>query len=159
MKSAMWPVGYDFDYRKTLTVDALEARLAELAPEWPGWDHFPWRVTRNMHRYLSSPPVNFHYLMVQRCITGFAAHVLRTETFINRTAVLTMLVTQRCEFAGLLLGLLVDAMRYEMRVTRQTYILDASGPEDGHNSIPEAERTMRRARFRDNVDASLHDFG
>lgn len=132
--------------------------MAELAPEWPGWPAFPWRVTRNIHRHLTRAPFNFHYLMVQRCITGFAAHLLRTEQFVDRAGVLVMLIRVRCEFAGLLLHLLLESIAREMWETNQAYIKDASGPEDGHFGLTEAEIEMRRTRFRRVVERAVRNF-
>ncbi len=158
MKSVLWPVRYGFDYPENCTERMLKARLVELAPEWPGWLGFPWRVTRNTQRYLSRPPVNFHYLMMQRCVTGYAAHLLLTETFVDGQAVLRMMIKERCEFAGLLHGLLVEALRFEMRATGLPYILDGTGPEDGHVHVPKKELELRRTGFRDNVETAALEF-
>ncbi|MDD5704953.1 MAG: hypothetical protein PHR35_03450 [Kiritimatiellae bacterium] len=158
MKSVLWPVRYGFKYPAGRTVGRLEARLRTLAPEWPGWQGFPWRVTRNLQRHLGRHPLNFHYLMMQRCVMGYAAHLLLTEKFFDRLAVFSMLIREQCEVAGLLRGLLVEAFRFEMRATGRPYILDATGPEDGHCHVAARELERRRKGFRKNIEEAAREF-
>jgi hypothetical protein len=158
MKSMLWPVRYGFAYPENCTVGMLQDLLAELALRWVGWIGFPWRVTRNMQRYLGRPPVNFHYLMVQRCLACYAAHLVLTEKFVDRQAVLAMLIRENFEMTGVVRALLVEGLRFEMRMTRQPYVMDCSGPEDGHCNVPAEEIELRRTAFRDNVEELAQEF-
>jgi hypothetical protein len=151
-------VGFAFPYSDGCTPDVLHQRLAPLAACWPGWHSFPWRVTRNIHHLLRGPEVNFSYLMMQRCLTGYAAHLVLTAPFEDRDAVLRMMAKTRFEAGGLLLDLLMETVRAEMRRTGLPYIPDASGPEDGHAHVDAEEIARRRTAFRAAMDGMAKEF-
>ena len=148
----MWPVSCAFSYPATCTLGGFEAQLEILAAEWHGWQGFPWRVTRNLHRYLGCPPVNFHYLMVHRCLAGYAAHIVLTSTFVNRRAVLKMLLRDRFEFIGVMRMFLLEAVLWEMQITHNPCILDCSGPENRHINVPTEDIELRRVTFRERME-------
>ena len=151
-------VGFAFPYSDGCTPDVLHQRLAPLAACWPGWHSFPWRVTRNMHHLLRGPEAKFSYLMMQRCLTGYAAHLVLTAPFEDRDAVLRMMAKTRFEAGGLLLDLLMETVRAEMRRTGLPYIPDASGPEDGHAHVDAEEIARRRTAFRAAMDGMAKEF-
>jgi hypothetical protein len=151
-------VGFAFPYSDGCTPDVLHQRLAPLAACWPGWHSFPWRVTRKIHHLLRGPEVNFSYLMMQRCLTGYAAHLVLTAPFEDRDAVLRMMAKTRFEAGGLLLDLLMETVRAEMRRTGLPYIPDASGPEDGHAHVDAEEIARRRTAFRAAMDGMAKEF-
>jgi hypothetical protein len=151
-------VGFAFPYSDGCTPDGLRSLLLRLAAAWPGWHSFPWRVTRNMHHLLRGPEAKFSYLMMQRCLTGYAAHLVLTAPFEDRDAVLRMMAKTRFEVGGLLLDLTLEAIRGEMRRTDLPYIQDASGPEDGHAHVDAEEIARRRTAFRAAMDGMAKEF-
>ncbi len=151
-------VDYRFPYPGRCSQAQLMALLRMLAKGWHGWERFPWRVTRHLHRFLDELPVNFHYLMIHRCLQGFAAHLVLTERFVSRNAVLEMMVRERFEVVGVLRVLLIDALRAAVKWSGVPYILDASGPEDGHKHLTAEEIERRRVNFRKYVDGAVEDF-
>ena len=153
-----WAIDYAFDYPAACTNAILAARLKDLAVYWPGWPGFPWRVTRSIHEFLGQPPVNFHYLMIHRCLTGFASHLVLKSEFEDRDAVLAMMIRERFEVVGVLRVLLIDALRYEMRFTKLPYILDCSGPEDGHTHLTPEELAKRRLNFQESIGGAEREF-
>ncbi|MBM4164282.1 MAG: hypothetical protein FJ222_07570, partial [Lentisphaerae bacterium] len=151
-------VGFAFPYSEGCTPEELHQRLARLAACWPGWHSFPWRVTRNIHHLLRGPEVNFTYLMMQRCLTGYAAHLVLTAPFENREAVLRMMAKTRFETGGLLLDLMLEAIRGEMRRTDLPYIQDCSGQEDRCGYLADDEIARRRTAFRAAMDGAVKEF-
>jgi hypothetical protein len=151
-------VGFAFPYSDGCTPDGLRSLLLRLAAAWPGWHSFPWRVTRNIHHLLRGPEAKFSYLMMQRCLTGYAAHLVLTAPFEDRDAVLRMMAKTRFEAGGLLLDLLMETVRAEMRRTGLPYIPDASGPEDGHVHVDAEEIARRRTAFRAAMDGMAKEF-
>jgi hypothetical protein len=151
-------VGFAFPYSDGCTPDGLRSLLLRLAAAWPGWHSFPWRVTRNIHHLLRGPEAKFSYLMMQRCLTGYAAHLVLTAPFEDRDAVLRMMAKTRFEVGGLLLDLLMETVRAEMRRTGLPYIPDASGPEDGHAHVDAEEIARRRTAFRAAMDGMAKEF-
>ena len=158
MYSVPWVIDFAFDYPAGCTPAQLRALLQMQAVVWPGWPHFPWRVTRSIHEFLGQPPVNFHYLMIHRCLTGFASHLVLTSRFEDRDAVLAMMIRERFEVVGVLRVLLIDALRYEMRFSKLPYILDCSGPEDGHVHLTPEELTKRRKDFQESIEGAEREF-
>jgi hypothetical protein len=140
-------VDFAFPYGEGCTPDRLRLQLSSLAEYWPGWHQFPWRVTRKLHHWLRREMVNFSYLMIQRCVTGYAAHLVLTAPFQDREAVLRVMIAMRFEVAGLMRDLLLEAVRGEMLRTRKPYILDCSGPEDWHEHVEPEEIAQRREAF------------
>jgi hypothetical protein len=141
-------VDFAFPYGEGCTPERLIILLSGLAEFWPGWPQFPWRVTRNLHHWLRREEVNFSYLMILRCVTGYAAHLVLTAPFQDREAVLRVMLAMRFEVAGLMRDLLLEAVRGEMLRTRKPYIQDCSGPEDWHEHVEPEEIERRRAAFR-----------
>jgi uncharacterized protein YoaH (UPF0181 family) len=148
MQVSQVEVDFAFPYGEGCTPDRLRLQLSSLAEYWPGWHQFPWRVTRNLHHWLRREMVNFSYLMIQRCVTGYAAHLVLTAPFQDRDAVLRVMIAMRFEVAGLIRDLLLEAVRGEMLRTRKPYIQDCSGPEDWHEHVEPEEIERRRESFR-----------
>jgi hypothetical protein len=151
-------VGFAFPYSEGCTPDGLRSLLLRLAAAWPGWHSFPWRVTRNIHHLLRGPEAKFSYLMMQRCLTGYAAHLVLTAPFEDRDAVLRMMAKTRFEAGGLLLDLMLEAIRGEMRRTDLPYIQDCSGPEDRCGYLADDEIARRRTAFRAAMDGAAKEF-
>ena len=158
MTSADWMIDFAFDYPVDCTPDKLLERLESLSTDWPGWDNFPWRVTRSIHKFLDHPPVNFHYLTIHRCLQGYAAHLVLNSNFRSRPEVLAAMIREKCEIVGLLRVLLIDAVRYELRFTKMDYIRDCSGPGDRHEQVPPEELEKRRAAFRECIEGAEKEF-
>jgi hypothetical protein len=69
-----------------------------------------------------------------------------------------MMAKTRFEAGGLLLDLLMETVRAEMRRTGLPYIPDASGPEDGHAHVDAEEIARRRTAFRAAMDGMAKEF-
>ena len=54
MYSVDWTIDFAFDYPVDCTPAKLRARLEYLSADWSGWENFPWRVTRSIHKYLTA---------------------------------------------------------------------------------------------------------
>ena len=158
MQEVPWFISFAFPYPTPCTPEELLKVLRRLAADWPGWEHFPWRVTRNIHLFLGRPPVNFHHLMLQRCLTSYAAHLVLTLEFESREDVLAVMIRERFEIVGVLRVLLVDALRSEMRFSRRSYIPDCSGAEDGHEHVSPEELAKRRETFRECIEGAAREY-
>jgi hypothetical protein len=158
MQEVPWFISFAFSYPTPCTPEELLKVLRRLAADWPGWEHFPWRVTRNIHLFLGRPPVNFHHLMLQRCLTSYAAHLVLTLEFESREDVLAVMIRERFEILGVLRVLLVDALRYEMRFSRRTYIPDCTGSEEGHEHVAPEELAKRRETFRECIEGAAREY-
>ena len=158
MYSAPWNIDYSFDYPVDCTPALLRGRLEYLSVDWPGWENFPWRVTRSIHKFLDQPPVNFPYLMLHRCLQGYAAYLVLNSRFESRPEVLAVMIREKCEIVGLLRVLLIDAVRYELRFTKQVRIPDCSGPGEGHEQVSPEELEKRRAAFRECIEGAVKEF-
>ncbi|MFZ4397617.1 MAG: hypothetical protein ACOYOU_18555 [Kiritimatiellia bacterium] len=158
MYSADWLIDFAFDYPVDCTPAKLVERLEYFATDWPGWDNFPWRLTRIIHKFLDHPPVNFLYLMLHRCLQGYAAHLVLNSRFESRPEVLAVMIREKCEIVGLLRLLLLDAVRYELRFTDQERMPDCSGPRDGHERVSPEELMKRRAAFQECIEGAVKEF-
>ena len=158
MVSVDWMIDFAFDFPVDCTPAMLLERLEYFSADWPGWENFPWRVTRSIHKFLDHPPVNFHYLTIHRCLQGYAAHLVLNSTFRSRPEVLAVMIREKCEIVGLLRILLIDALRYEMRFTKTKYIRDCSGPEDWYEPVSPEELEKRRAAFRECIEGAVLEF-
>ena len=144
MQQINWPIDFAFPFPVENTQEHLLAVLEQHAAKWPGWDKFPWRVTRSVHEFLGRPPANFHYLMTHHCLAGYASHLVLSSKFENQEAVLALMLREKFEIVGMLRALLVDAMRAEMHRTKLPYIEDCSGPDDVRTHAPADELDRRR---------------
>ena len=158
MEQVNWPIDFAFPFPAECTQDKLVAALEQHASKWPGWDNFPWRVTRSIHEFIGRPPASFHYLMTHHCMAGYAAHLVLSSTFENRQAVLALILREKFEIVGMFRALLLDAMRAEMRRTKLTFIEDCSGPDDGQTQVPADELAKRRDSFRACVAGADREF-
>ena len=158
MQNEHWVIDFAFAYPPTCTREQFRRLLAAQAQHWPGWDHYPWRITRNIHRFIDTPPVNFHYLMVQDCVAAHAAHVVLNGKFEDRNEVLDMMIREQFQFIGVFRLMLIDALRYEMKFTKLPYIRDCTGVEDGHANVTDAEVKERRRAFRESIEGAERDF-
>lgn len=158
MEQVLWPIDFAFPFPADCSQEQLVALLEKQATQWPGWDNFPWCVTRNMHQFISRPPANFHYLMTHHCLTGYAAHLVLTSKFENRQSVLALILREKFEIAGMLRALLLDAVHAEMHRTNLPFILDCSGPDDGCTYAPAEELEQRRQSFRACIEDAVRDF-
>jgi len=158
MRAEDWVIDFAFPYPNGCTREQLRRRLASLAAHWPGWDRYPWRITRNIHRFIDSPPVNFHYLLVQRCVAAHAAHLVLHGTCEDRDEVLDMMVREEFQFIGVFRQMLIDALRYEIKFTKLPYIRDCTGTDEGHRNVSEAELQERRRGFREAIEGAERDF-
>ena len=157
MEAENWPIDFSFTYPVDCTREQLRKILTALSLHWPGWEHYPWRITRNIHRLIDTPSVNFHYLLVQHCVASHAAHVVLKGKFADRNDVLDMMIREKFQFVGVFRLMLIDALRYEMRFTKLTYIRDCTGRDDGHTSVTEEELMERRGRYRDTIEGAEND--
>ena len=144
MEAENWPIDFSFTYPVDCTREQLRKILTALSLHWPGWENYPWRITRNIHRLIDTPPVNFHYLLVQHCVAAHAAHVVLKGKCEDRNEVLDMMIREKFQFVGVFRLMLLDALRYEMRFTKLTHIRDWTGRDDGHTSVTEEELKARR---------------
>jgi hypothetical protein len=158
MNEIPWVIRYALSFANVCSVARLIEILKQMAANWPGIPKFPWRVTRNIHRFLGNPPVNFHYLMIHHCLMGCAAHMVLNAKFENRAAVLEMILREKVEIVGMLRVLLIDAIRAEVKRTGVPYIRDCSGPEDGHRHLPPDEIERRRQAFQACIEGAIADF-
>jgi hypothetical protein len=83
---------------------------------------------------------------------------LRHLDAVDRDADQRMMAKTRFEAGGLLLDLLMETVRAEMRRTGLPYIPDASGPEDGHAHVDAEEIARRRTAFRAAMDGMAKEF-
>ena len=158
MQDTTQTIDFSFDYPAGCTRAQLRTRLESLALNWPGWDNYPWRITRNIHRFINTPPVTFHYLQVRFCIAGHAAHVILNASFEDRNEVLDMMIREKFQFIGVCRLMLIDALRYEMRFTKLPYIRDCTGPEEGHDGVSVEELQTRRRMYRECIEGAERDF-
>ena len=158
MYNADWLIDFAFDYPVDCTPVLLRERLEYLSADWPGWENFPWRVTRSIHKFLEQPPVNFPYLMLHRCLQGYAAHLVLNSRFESRPEVLAVMIREKCEIVGLLRLLLIDAVRYELRFSNQERLPDCSGPGEGHEQVSPEELVKRRAAVRVCIEGAVKEF-
>jgi hypothetical protein len=162
MQELAWVIDFRFPYPASCTPAQLLTILKRLAVDWPGMPKFPWRVTRNIHKFLGRPPVNFYYLMIHRCLMGCAAHLVLNATFASREAVLTMILREKVEIIGMLRLLLIDAIRAEVSgrrrgvpIERENFVVIESLPLN-HMLAP---LYLQRVLGQKNWDAYLDVFG
>ena len=158
MEQMLWPIDFAFPFPAECTQEQLVAALELHAEKWPGWENFPWRVTRSVHEFLGRPPASFHYLMTHRCLVGYASHLVLTSKFENRQAVLDLILREKFEIVGMFRALLVDAIRAELHRTQRPYIEDCSGPDDKRIPAPPEELEKRRDAFRACVEKAVREF-
>ena len=158
MVSVDWKIDFAFDFPVDCTPAKLLERLEYFSADWPGWENFPWRVVRSIHKFLDNPPVNFPYLMLHRCLQGYAAHLVLNSRFESRPEVLAVMIREKCEIVGLLRLLLIDAVRYELRFMKTDRFPDCSGPGERHDVVLPEELEKRRAAFRECIAGAEKDF-
>ena len=134
------------------------ALLESLASQWPGWDNFPWCVTRSLRQFIAQPPANFDYLLTHYCLVGYASHLVLTAKFENHQRVLALILREKFEITGMLRALLMDAIHAELHRTTPVHIQDCSGPDDGRTYAPVDELERRRQSLRACVDDAARDF-
>ena len=144
MQNTVWTIDFSFPYPPDCTLKVFRSRVEDLAAQWRGWDHFPWRVTRNIHRFVDSPPVNFQYLLIHHCVSARSSNLVLTAEFESREDLFEMMIREQFQYIGVFRLMLIDALRYEMRFARRPYILDCTGPEEGHMNVGTEELEAAR---------------
>ncbi|MCE9616447.1 MAG: hypothetical protein K8T26_19410 [Lentisphaerae bacterium] len=152
-----WIISFAFPYPAKCTREVLLKMLREFAAEWPGWETFPWRITRDIHQLIDDPPVNFHYLMTQFWLTAYACHVVLTETFASQEDLLDMMIRERFEFVGVFRHHLITALQYLRDQEGKAYIPDCTGIEEGHLGVTQEELARRRRVFREAVERGARE--
>ena len=139
-----WIISFAFPYPANCTREVLLGLLHNYAKEWPGWERFPWRITRDLHHFIDDPPVNFHYLLIQHCVTAYACHVLLSAKFMNLEDVLDMLIRLRFEFVGVMRHELIRSLQSLRDMEDKDQIPDCSSIDEGQKGVGEDEIHRRR---------------
>ena len=145
MLACIWVITFSFPFPANCTREVLLGLLHSHAKEWMGWERFPWRITRDLHHFIDDPPINFHYLLIQHCVTAYACHVVLSAKFMNLDDVLDMLIRNRFEFVGVLRHELIRSLQSLRDAEGKAHIPDCSNAEEGDRGAG-AEEILRRRR-------------
>jgi len=145
MLACIWVITFSFPFPAHCTHEVLLGLLRSYAKEWMGWERFPWRITRDLHHFIDDPPLNFHYLLIQHCVTAYACHVLLTAKFMKLDDVLDMLIRNRFEFVGVLRHELIRSLQSLRDAEGKAHIPDCSNADEGDRGAG-AKEILRRRR-------------
>ena len=145
MLACTWVITFAFPFPAKCSREDLRGLLHSHAKEWMGWERFPWRITRDMHHFIDDPPINFHYLLIQHCVTAYACHVVLSAKFMNLDDVLDMLIRNRFEFVGVLRHELIRSLLSLRDMEGKAHIPDCSNAEEGDRRAG-AKEILRRRR-------------
>ena len=145
-------VDWAFQYVQNDSLLSLFSKLNELAARWPGWDKYPWHITRDIHQFANTPPANFHYVLFEHYASAQAAHLILNAEFEDRDEVFAMMIREEFQFKGVFRLLLVLAMDQEMSCSNMPYIQDCTGLDEGHKSVSNDELVERRGRYRECIE-------
>jgi hypothetical protein len=157
VSTVSYPIDWRVPYPDNCTRNTLRKHLRELAGHWPGWENFPWYLTRTLHRHVDGPPGDWDHLHTRFWMTGLAATIMLKGKFENRNDVLDLLVQREVQFPGILRHLVVDQVRWCLIFRKldrlpdcARWVTDRDDHDDGLGA--------KRQSFQDGVDLAISEF-
>ena len=157
MSTVPYPIDWSVPYLPDCSRNRLRKHLREMSGHWPGWEEFPWYLTRTLHRHVDGPPADWDHLHTRFWVTGLAATILLKGKFEDRNAVLDLLVEHEVQFVGVMRHLIADQIRWCLIFRKLDRLPDCAkwGADTEYNEQGLAER---RQSFREGVDQAISEF-
>jgi len=152
-----YPIEWVFTYPPNCSRRKLRKLLKEYAAHWPGWENFPWYMTRILHRHCDHPPADFDHLHALFWMRGYAANAILTHKFVDRDAVLDLLLREQVQFPGIFRQMVADEIRWCLVFKKKTRLPDCErlGKETVKNV---AALAKKRGGFRDGIEHAESEF-
>jgi hypothetical protein len=152
-----YPIDWSVQYPDKRTRNGFREFLREQAAHWPGWENFPWYMTRTLHRHRDGPPADFDHLHAAFWMRGYAADVILNHKFEDRRALFDVLMRHEVQFAGIFRQIVIEEIRWCLNFAKQERLPDCElrGVDTPENVAALEEK---RRQFREGIEHAKSEF-